>query len=172
MNFDYSPKVRALQSRLQEFMDGHVYPNEKRFDAEVAEGDRWQPTRVVEELKVEGASRGFVEPVPAESGHGAGLTNTEYAPLCEIMGRVLWASEVFNCSAPDTGNMEVLERYGTPEQKRQWLEPLLDGKIRSAFRDDRARRGVLRRDQHPELDRARRRRLRDQRSQVVVLGRG
>ncbi len=133
MNFDYSPKVRALQSRLQEFMDEHVYPNEKRFDAEVAEGDRWQPTRVVEELKVKARAADLWNLFLPESGHGAGLTNTEYAPLCEIMGRVRWASEVFNCSAPDTGNMEVLERYGTTEQKRQWLEPLLDGKIRSAF---------------------------------------
>jgi acyl-CoA dehydrogenase len=133
MKFDYSPKVRALQSRLQEFMDEHVYPNEKRFDAEVAEGDRWQPTRVVEELKVKARTADLWNLFLPESGHGAGLTNTEYAPLCEIMGRVLWASEVFNCSAPDTGNMEVLERYGTAEQKRQWLEPLLDGKIRSAF---------------------------------------
>ena len=133
MNFDYSPKVQALQSRLQAFMDEHVYPNEKRFDAEVAEGDRWQPTRVVEELKVKARAADLWNLFLPESGHGAGLTNTEYAPLCEIMGRVRWASEVFNCSAPDTGNMEVLERYGTAEQKRQWLEPLLDGNIRSAF---------------------------------------
>ena len=133
MNFDHSPKVRALQSRLQAFMDEHVYPNEKRFDAEVAEGDRWQPTRVVEELKVKARAADLWNLFLPDSGHGAGLTNTEYAPLCEIMGRVRWASEVFNCSAPDTGNMEVLERYGTAEQKRQWLEPLLDGKIRSAF---------------------------------------
>ena len=133
MNFDYSPKVRALQSRLQEFMDEHVYPNEKRFDADAAEGDRWQPARVVEELKANARAADLWNLFLPESGHGAGLTNTEYAPLCEIMGRVRWASEVFNCSAPDTGNMEVLERYGTAEQKRQWLEPLLDGKIRSAF---------------------------------------
>jgi len=133
MNFDYSPKVRALQSRLQEFMDEHVYPNEKRFDADAAEGDRWQPARVVEELKAKARAADLWNLFLPESGHGAGLTNTEYAPLCEIMGRVRWASEVFNCSAPDTGNMEVLERYGTAEQKRQWLEPLLDGKIRSAF---------------------------------------
>ncbi len=133
MNFDYSPKVQTLRTRLQQFMDDHVYPNEARFDAEVAQGDRWQPTRVVEELKVKAKSADLWNLFLPESGHGAGLTNTEYAPLCEIMGRVLWAAEVFNCSAPDTGNMEVLERYGTPEQKKQWLEPLLDGRIRSAF---------------------------------------
>jgi acyl-CoA dehydrogenase len=133
MNFDYSPKVQALRARLQQFMDGHVYPNEARFDAEVAEGDRWQPTRVVEELKAKAKAADLWNLFLPESGRGAGLTNTEYAPLCEIMGRVLWAAEVFNCSAPDTGNMEVLERYGTPEQKKQWLEPLLDGRIRSAF---------------------------------------
>ncbi len=133
MNFDYSPKVQALRTRLRQFMDEHVHPNEARFDAEMAEGDRWQPTQVVEELKAKAKAAGLWNLFLPESGHGAGLTNTEYAPLCEIMGRVLWAAEVFNCSAPDTGNMEVLERYGTPEQKKQWLEPLLDGRIRSAF---------------------------------------
>jgi acyl-CoA dehydrogenase len=133
MNFDYSPKVQALRARLQQFMDDHVYPSEPRFDAEVAEGDRWQPTRVVEELKAKAKAAQLWNLFLPESEHGAGLTNTEYAPLCEIMGRVLWAAEVFNCSAPDTGNMETLERYGTAEQKKQWLEPLLDGRIRSAF---------------------------------------
>src|SRR5437773_2280906 len=133
MEFDYSPKVQVLQKRLQQFMNDNIYPNEQRFDAEVAEGDRWQPTRVVEELKAKAKAADLWNLFLPESGHGAGLTNTEYAPLCEIMGRVLWASEVFNCSAPDTGNMEVLERYGTQEQKKQWLEPLLEGKIRSAF---------------------------------------
>jgi acyl-CoA dehydrogenase len=133
MEFDYSPKVQALQKRLQQFMNEHVYPNEERFYAEVAEGDRWQPTRVVEELKTKAKAADLWNLFLPESGHGAGLTNIEYAPLCEIMGRVLWAAEVFNCSAPDTGNMEVLERYGTPEQKKQWLEPLLEGRIRSAF---------------------------------------
>jgi acyl-CoA dehydrogenase len=133
MNFDYSPKVQALRTRLQQFMDDQVYPNEARFYAEVAEGDRWQPTQVVEELKAKAKAADLWNLFLPESGHGAGLTNTEYAPLCEVMGRVSWAAEVFNCSAPDTGNMEVLERYGTPEQKKQWLEPLLDGRIRSAF---------------------------------------
>ena len=133
MDFDYSPKVRELQGRLKAFMEAHVYPNEKRFHEEVAEGDRWQPTRVVEELKTQARAAGLWNLFLPASTHGAGLTNTEYAPLCEIMGRVHWAPEVFNCSAPDTGNMEVFERYGTPEQKKQWLEPLLEGKIRSGF---------------------------------------
>ncbi len=133
MDFDYSPKVRDLQSRLKAFMDANVYPNEARFEAEVAEGDRWQPTRIVEELKAKARAAGLWNLFLPESQRGAGLTNTEYAPLCEIMGRVYWAPEVFNCNAPDTGNMEVLERYGTPEQKKQWLEPLLEGKIRSGF---------------------------------------
>jgi acyl-CoA dehydrogenase len=133
MDFEYSKKTRDLMARLSAFMDEHVYPNEKRFHAEVAEGDRWQPTRVVEELKVKARAQGLWNLFLPESKSGAGLTNLEYAPLCEIMGRVLWSAEAFNCSAPDTGNMETIERYGTPEQKRQWLEPLLDGKIRSCF---------------------------------------
>ena len=133
MDFEYSPKVRDLQARLTAFMDAHVYPNEKRFQDEVDEGDRWQPTRVIEELKVKARAAGLWNLFLPASERGAGLTNAEYAPLCEIMGRVYWAPEVFNCSAPDTGNMEVLERYGTPAQKKVWLEPLLEGKIRSGF---------------------------------------
>jgi acyl-CoA dehydrogenase len=133
MDFDYSPKVIELQDRLRVFMEAHVYPNEQRFDDEVGQGDRWQPTRLIEELKAKAKAAGLWNLFLPASERGAGLTNTEYAPLCEIMGRVLWAPEVFNCSAPDTGNMEVLERYGTAEQKRQWLEPLLEGRIRSAF---------------------------------------
>ena len=133
MDFDYSPKVIELQDRLRAFMEAHVYPNEQRFDDEVGQGDRWQPTRLIEELKAKAKAAGLWNLFLPASERGAGLTNTEYAPLCEIMGRVLWAPEVFNCSAPDTGNMEVLERYGTAEQKRQWLEPLLEGRIRSAF---------------------------------------
>ena len=133
MDFDYSPKVIELQDRLRAFMDAHVYPNEQRFDDEVGQGDRWQPTRLIEELKTKAKAAGLWNLFLPASERGAGLTNTEYAPLCEIMGRVLWAPEVFNCSAPDTGNMEVLERYGTADQKRQWLEPLLEGRIRSAF---------------------------------------
>jgi acyl-CoA dehydrogenase len=133
MDFDYSPKVIELQATLRAFMGAHVYANEQRFDDEVAQGDRWQPVRLIEELKAKAKAAGLWNLFLPASERGAGLTNTEYAPLCEIMGRVLWAPEVFNCSAPDTGNMEVLERYGTAEQKRQWLEPLLEGRIRSAF---------------------------------------
>jgi acyl-CoA dehydrogenase len=115
------------------FMEQHVYPNEQVFQREVDEGDRWQPTRIVEELKKKAKEQGLWNLFLPQSEAGAGLTNLEYAPLCEIMGRVHWAPEVFNCSAPDTGNMEVLERYGTPEHKKQWLEPLLRGEIRSCF---------------------------------------
>jgi len=133
MDFDYSAKVKELQKKLAAFMDRHVYPNETRFHDEVADGDRWQPTKIVEELKEKAKAAGLWNLFLPQSERGAGLTNAEYAPLCEIMGRVAWAPEVFNCSAPDTGNMEVLERYGTPEQKKQWLEPLLAGEIRSGF---------------------------------------
>jgi acyl-CoA dehydrogenase len=133
MDFDYSPKVKALQQRVRNFMEEHVYPNEKRYDEEVASGDRWQPTGVIEELKPKARAAGLWNLFLPESSRGAGLTNLEYAPLCEIMGRVHWAPEVFNCSAPDTGNMETLERYGSEAQKAQWLEPLLAGKIRSCF---------------------------------------
>jgi acyl-CoA dehydrogenase len=133
MDFDYSPAVVQRQARLNAFFDEFVYPNEQRYYQEVAAGDRWQPTQLVEELKAAARSAGLWNLFLPASARGAGLTNTEYAPLCEIMGRVLWAPEVFNCSAPDTGNMEVLERYGTPEQKAHWLEPLLAGTIRSAF---------------------------------------
>ena len=133
MDFDYSPKVRELQARLVAFMDANIYPNEERFHDEVAAGDRWQPTRIVEDLKGKARAAGLWNLFLPASQRGAGLTNAEYAPLCEIMGRVYWAPEVFNCSAPDTGNMEVLERYGTTAQKKEWLEPLLAGTIRSGF---------------------------------------
>ena len=133
MDFAYSEKVHKLQARLSAFMEQHIYPNEQTFHAQVAEGDRWQPTRIVEELKRTARKEGLWNLFLPESQYGAGLTNTEYAPLCEIMGRVHWAAEVFNCSAPDTGNMEVLVRYGTTEQKKQWLDPLLNGEIRSCF---------------------------------------
>jgi len=137
MNFDYTPKVRELRERLIAFMDARVYPNEHRFLEEVeanrARGNPWIPTRIVEELKAEAQAASLWNLFLPHSERGAGLTNLEYAPLCELMGRVTWAPEVFNCSAPDTGNMETIERYGTPEHKRQWLTPLLDGQIRSAF---------------------------------------
>ena len=133
MDFEYSQKTKDLLKRLNAFFDEHIYPNEQRFLDEVNEGDRWQPTKVIEELKVKAKAAGLWNLFLPESQRGAGLTNMEYAPLCEVMGRVIWSPEVFNCSAPDTGNMEVLERYGTPEQKKQWLEPLLKGEIRSCF---------------------------------------
>jgi acyl-CoA dehydrogenase len=132
VNFEFSDKVKDLQRRLQGFMDEHVYPNETRFHDEV-ERNRWSPTRIIEELKSKARTAGLWNLFLPENEHGAGLTNLEYAPLCEMMGRSEMAPEVFNCSAPDTGNMEVLSRYGTPEQKEQWLRPLLAGEIRSCF---------------------------------------
>jgi acyl-CoA dehydrogenase len=132
VNFEFSDKVKELQQRLQAFMDEHIYPNERRFHDEV-ERNRWTPTRVIEELKPKARAAGLWNLFLPNDEHGAGLTNLEYAPLCEIMGRSHIAPEVFNCSAPDTGNMEVLARYGTPEQKARWLKPLLAGEIRSCF---------------------------------------
>ena len=132
MDFELSAKTKELQKRLQAFMDDHIYPNEHRFDEDV-EKERWKPARIVEELKSKARDAGLWNLFLPEDEHGAGLTNLEYAPLCEIMGRSHMAPEVFNCSAPDTGNMEVLARYGTAEQKRKWLEPLLAGEIRSCF---------------------------------------
>ena len=131
MEFDYSPKTREWMDRLKAFMDEYIYPNEALYYREVAEGRYWPD--IVEELKPVARSQGLWNLFLPESEYGAGLNNVEYAPLCEIMGRVLWSPEVFNCSAPDTGNMEVLVRYGAPEQKKEWLEPLLEGKIRSCF---------------------------------------
>ena len=132
MHFDHSDKVKALLARLQEFMDAHVYPNESVYDAQV-EKSRWSQPAIMEELKQKAKSAGLWNLFLPGSDRGAGLTNVEYAPLCELTGRSGIAPEVFNCAAPDTGNMEVLERYGTEDQKKQWLEPLLDGRIRSAF---------------------------------------
>ena len=137
MDFDYSPKVQQLQARLSAFMDEHIYPNEVAFHAEIdanrAAGNAWVPTKIMEALKLKARAAGLWNLFLPDSDQGAGLSNLDYAPLCEIMGRVHWAPEVFNCSAPDTGNMEVLARYGTPEQQQQWLAPLLDGRIRSCF---------------------------------------
>jgi acyl-CoA dehydrogenase len=132
LNFDYTPKVQELRKRLGEFMAEHVYPNEKSWENHVKSEQRWQPVPVIEELKVKARQAGLWN-LWRPKAHGGTLTNLEYAPLCEIMGRVTWAPEVFNCSAPDTGNMETLLKYGTPEQVKQWCEPLLEGKIRSAF---------------------------------------
>jgi acyl-CoA dehydrogenase len=125
--------VAQLRDRLVGFMNQHIYPNETTYRQQIAEGDRWQPTPVVEALKAKAKADGLWNLFLADSRYGPGLTNAEYAPLCEITGRSTLAPEVFNCSAPDTGNMEVLVRYGTPEQQRQWLDPLLAGEIRSCF---------------------------------------
>ena len=132
MHFDYSPKVEDLRQRLGAFMDEFIYPNERVFYEQV-EQNRWQPAPIIEELKPKAQAAGLWNLFLPESDRGAGLTNLEYAPLCEIMGRVMFAAEVFNCSAPDTGNMEVIERYGTEEHKERWLKPLLEGRIRSCY---------------------------------------
>jgi acyl-CoA dehydrogenase len=132
MDFAPGEKVRESQGRLLEFMNEHIYPDEQRFYQEV-ERSRWSPTREIEDLKPKARAAGLWNLFLPDKEHGAGLTNLEYAPLCEIMGRSLIAPEVFNCSAPDTGNMEVLARYGTPEQKERWLKPLLEGEIRSCY---------------------------------------
>lgn len=130
MDFDYSAKSLELQKRLRSFMDEHVYTNEKRYQGEINTGDRWQPIELIEELKAKAKAEGLWNLFLPDI---SGISNLEYAPLAEIMGRVTWASEVFNCSAPDSGNMEVLHLYGTPEQKLKWLVPLLNGEIRSCF---------------------------------------
>src|SRR6202161_3303788 len=132
MNFEHSSKVKDFERRLVAFMDEHVYANEARYHREHEE-HRWQPVPVIEELKPKARAAGLWNLFLPHDENGAGLTNLEYAPLCEIMGRSHMAPEVFNCSAPDTGNMEVLARYGTAEQKEKWLKPLLAGEIRSCF---------------------------------------
>src|SRR6202162_732675 len=132
MSFELSAKAKELQQRLQRFMAAYVYPNEHRFHEEV-ERERWKPTKIVEELKSKARDEGLWNLFLPQDKNGAGLSNLEYAPLCEIMGRSHMAPEIFNCSAPDTGNMEVLARYGTAEQKEKWLKPLLAGEIRSCF---------------------------------------
>jgi len=138
MNFDYSPKVEQLRERLLAFFDAHIYPNEKRYHEEIEanrrNGNAWIPTKVIEELKPKARAASLWNLfLPRSPRAPEGLSNLEYAPLCEIMGRVYWAPEVFNCSAPDTGNMETLERYASEALKDRWLEPLLRGEIRSAF---------------------------------------
>ncbi len=132
MHFEFSQKTRDLQQQLASFMEEHIYPNEQRFYDEI-ERERWSPTRIIEELKPKARAAGLWNLFLPHDEHGAGLSNLEYAPLCEIMGRSAMAPEAFNCSAPDTGNMEVLARYGTPEQQERWLKPLLAGEIRSCF---------------------------------------
>ena len=138
MDFAYTDKVKAMQAKLNAFMDKHVYPNEHRFHQEVLEnrrkGNPWIPTKIIEELKPKARAAALWNLfLPHSKRAPEGLSNLEYAPLCEIMGRVTFAPEVFNCSAPDTGNMETIERYGSEEHKRHWLEPLLRGEMRSAF---------------------------------------
>jgi len=134
MDFAYSPKVEELRKQLLAFMDEHIYPNEHKYYAHVRSDKRWEPVPIIEALKPIARKAGLWNLfLPRSPRAPEGLSNLEYAPLCEIMGRVSWAPEVFNCSAPDTGNMETIERYGTEEQKDQWLEPLLRGEIRSAF---------------------------------------
>src|SRR5689334_19452159 len=137
MNFDYTPKVQALCEKLLAFFDEHIYPNEHAFAAEIAlnrqNGNAWVPTELIETLKQRARDAGLWNLFLPDSERGAGLTNLEYAPLCELMGWSPIVSEPFNCSAPDTGNMETIERYGTEEQKRRWRDPLLAGEIRSAF---------------------------------------
>ena len=146
MEFEYSPRTKELQSQLLRFMDEHIYPAEQRYEQEIEDntkaGKRWTPLQTIEQLKPKARAQGlwnlFLPPTAGgkgskSNGREFGLSNGDYAPLAEIMGRVPWSPEVFNCSAPDTGNMETIERYGKPEHKEQWLEPLLNGKIRSAF---------------------------------------
>jgi acyl-CoA dehydrogenase len=133
VDFEPSTKTKDYLARLGAFMDEHVYPNEARYREELDGGDRWQEPPLIAKLQQQARTAGLWNLFLPDSPYGAGLSNLEYAPLCELMGRVPWSPEVFNCAAPDTGNMETLERYGTPEQKKQWLEPLLAGTIRSAF---------------------------------------
>ena len=134
MDFEYTPKVQELRKRLIAFMNEHIYPNEAAYYAHVRSDKRWEAVPVIEELKPKARAAGLWNLfLPHSKRAPEGLSNLEYAPLCEIMGRVSWSPEVFNCSAPDTGNMETIERYGSEEQKKQWLDPLLEGKIRSAF---------------------------------------
>jgi len=134
MEFELTPRCQEMRAELISFMDEFVYPNEETFEEQLnTQGTRWQTPQIVDDLKAEAKKRGLWNLFLPDDHHGAGLTNVEYAPLCEIMGRVDWAPEVFNCNAPDTGNMEVLHMYGTPAQQEEWLTPLLNGEIRSAF---------------------------------------
>jgi len=130
---ELSPKVVDLLERVSKFMDENVYPNEEKIAAEIAEGDRWQPSQILEGIKAKAKSEGLWNLFLPESDRGAGLTNYEYGHLCELMGRTQFGPEAFNCSAPDTGNMETLERYASEEVRDEWMAPLLEGKIRSAF---------------------------------------
>ncbi len=156
MNFEFSEKTKELQRRLQAFMGEHIYANEQRFQDEI-ERDRWKPTRIIEGLKLKARAAGLWNLFLPNDESGAGLTNLEYAPLCEIMGRSVMAPEVFNCSAPDTGNMEVLARYGTTEQKEKWLKPLLEWRNPFVLCDDGAGGGFFGCDEHSRQHRKGRR---------------
>ena len=171
MHFEFTERVKELQKRLTAFMEEHVYPNEARYHEHTNGPDRWQPVPVIEELKPKARGAGLWNLFLPESEHGAGLTNLEYAPLCEIMGRSAMASEVFNCSAPDTGNMEVLERYATPELKARWLQPLLAGEIRSCYAMTEPQVASSDATNIEAGIRRRRRRICPERSQVVDLRR-
>ena len=153
MNFDHAPKVKELIAKLETFMKEHICPEEYEVHDSVEDQNKlWQPWPGIDALKAKGKAKAaglWTLFLLHEYGEfSPGLTNVEYAPLAGMMGRVPWSSEVFNCAAPDTGNMEVLARFGSPEQQAQWLRPLLDGEIRSTLCDDRAGGGVVRRDQH------------------------
>ena len=168
MNFEYSRKVQQLRQRLLEFMDEFVYPHESTFQEQLRNAaTRWSSPPIIEELKQKARQQQLWNLFLPESEYGAGLTNLEYAPLCEIMGRSPIAPEVFNCAAPDTGNMEVLVRYGTAEQKAEWLVPLLDGRNPFLLCHDGAGGCFVRCHEHSGSDRASRIELRDQWSQVV-----
>ena len=159
MDFSHSEKVRELQERITQFMEKYVYPAEPKFEAEVAEnrraGNPWQVTNTVEDLKAKAKAENLWNLFLPHSEHGAGLTNLEYAPLCEIMGRSHLAPEAFNCSAPDTGNMEVLARYATPAQQQRWLAPPARGQDPLGVRDDGTQCRFERCHEHPGLHRAR-----------------
>jgi acyl-CoA dehydrogenase len=133
MDFAFSPKVEALRRKLEDFLTRHVYPNEERWQRDLAQGERFRAPKLLAELQARAKAEGLWNLFMPDPDYGAGLSNLEYAPLCEIMGRSFIGPEIFNCSAPDTGNMEVLARYGTAAQKEKWLKPLLEGEIRSAF---------------------------------------
>ena len=171
MQFEYSAKVKELQQRLIAFMDEHIYPNEQLMEEQIESGDRWQPVPLIEQLKPKARAARLWNLFLPDKEFGAGLTNLEYAPLCEIMGRSTFAPEVFNCSAPDTGNMEVLAQYGTPAQQDRWLRPLLAGEIRSCFAMTEPDVASSDATNIQSSIVPQRRRIRDQRSQMVELGR-
>ena len=152
MLVDPSPRAQELMAKLRRFLWDRVFPREADVAVELATGERWAPLQVIEDLKAEAKAEGLWNLWLPDPDRGAGLTNLEYASMAELMGRNLWSPEVFNCSAPDTGNMEVLWRYGNDAQKAKWLEPLLTGPHPQCVCDDRARSGQLRCHKHPSPD--------------------